>query len=102
MREDVEITTCSTSCNDNTTTATTSDTVQSLRCHQKDGGIGTRVGRGGRRGAGLGLELLLVVGVVVVNLRHKTLIVILVVIPVKLGSSTGRENDRSRGMRVRG
>jgi hypothetical protein len=53
------------SCNDNTTVATTSDAVPSLRRHQKDGGTGTRVGRGGRWRTSLGLELLLVARVVV-------------------------------------
>lgn len=70
--------------NDNTTTATTSGAVPTLRRHQKDGGTG-RVRSGGRWGTRLGLVLWLVVGVV--SLRNKTLPVVLVIIPVKLSST---------------
>jgi hypothetical protein len=87
-----------TSWGDNTTTSTTLN-IQSLRCHQEDGRTGTG---GGRRGERWGTHLRLILQVLVMSLRDKTLIVVIVVIPVKLGSPAGREDNRRRCVRVRG
>lgn len=88
----------STSWRDSTTATTTSD-IQSLRCHQEDRGTGTGGRRRGKRHR-TRFGLIPLLEVLILSLWDETIVV--VIIPVKLSSTARREDDRCRCVGVGG